>query len=50
MSDKKTKAKNPAFVIMRRELKSYFSGPIGYIVTGLFLIINGLTFFSSFFL
>ena len=50
MSDKKTKAKNPAFVIMRRELKSYFSGPIGYIVTGLFLVINGLLFFAAFFL
>ena len=50
MSDTKVKAKVPAFVIMRRELKSYFSGPIGYIVTGLFLIINGLMFFSSFFL
>ena len=50
MSDKKSKAKNPVFVIMRRELKSYFSGPIGYIVTGLFLVINGLMFFSAFFL
>ena len=50
MSDKKVKAKNPAFVIMRRELKSYLSGPIGYIVTGLFLVLNGLLFFSSFFL
>ena len=50
MSDKKTKAKNPAFVIMRRELKSYFSGPMGYIVTGLFLIISGLLFFAAFFL
>ena len=50
MSDKKTKTKNPAFVIMRRELRSYFSGPIGYIVTGLFLVINGLLFFAAFFL
>ena len=50
MSDKKVKAKNPAFVILRREIKSYFSGPIGYIVTGLFLVLNGLMFFSSFFL
>ena len=47
MSDKKTKTKNPAFVIMRRELRSYFSGPIGYIVTGLFLVINGLLFFAA---
>ena len=50
MSDTKTKAKNPAFVIMRRELRSYYSGPIGYIVTGLFLVINGLLFFAAFFL
>ena len=50
MSDKKVKAKNPAFVILRRELRSYFSGPIGYIVTGLFLVINGLVFFAAFFL
>ena len=50
MSDKKVKAKNPAFVILRRELKSYFSGPIGYIVTILFLILSGIWFFSSFFL
>ena len=50
MSDKKFKAKNPAFVIMNRELKSYFSGPMGYIVTGLFLIISGLLFFAAFFL
>jgi ABC-2 type transport system permease protein len=46
----KTKAKNPAFVIMKRELRSYFAGPIGYIVTGLFLVINGLLFFAAFFL
>ena len=50
MSDKKTKVTKPAFVIMSRELKSYFSGPIGYIVTGLFLVINGLIFFAAFFL
>ena len=50
MSDKKLKAKKPAFVIMKRELRSYFSGPIGYIVTGLFLVISGLLFFAAFFL
>lgn len=50
MSDKKTEVTKPAFVIMSRELKSYFSGPIGYIVTGLFLVINGLIFFAAFFL
>ena len=50
MSDKKFKSKNPAFVIMKRELKSYFSGPIRYIITALFLVINGLLFFAAFFL
>lgn len=45
-----TKSKNPAIIIMKRELKSYFSGPIAYIVSGLFLIINGFLFFSTFFL
>lgn len=44
------KSKNPAIILMKRELKSYFSGPIAYIVTGLFLIINGILFFSTFFL
>lgn len=50
MSDKKIKTKNPAFVIMKRELRSYFAGPIGYFVTALFLVINGLLFFAAFFL
>jgi len=44
------KAKNPAITIMKRELKTYFTGPIAYIVTGLFLIITGILFFSAFFL
>ncbi|MCQ2591259.1 MAG: ABC transporter permease subunit [Treponema sp.] len=48
MSNKKQK--NPAIIIMKRELKSYFSGPIAYIVTALFLIISGFMFFSTFFL
>lgn len=47
---KNNKKKAPALIIMKRELKSYFSGPIGYIVTGLFLIITGILFFSTFFL
>lgn len=49
-SSKSFKVKNPAFIIMRRELKSYFSSPTAYIVTGLFLIISGLVFFSTFYL
>lgn len=35
---------------MRRELGSYFSSPVAYIVTGLFLLISGVMFFSTFFL
>lgn len=51
MVDNKSKSKKQlSFVIMRRELKSYFSGPIAYIVSGLFLIITGIVFFSTFFL
>lgn len=42
--------KNPAGIIFRRELKAYFTGPVAYIVTGLFLIISGIMFFSTFFL
>lgn len=48
MSNKKQK--NPALIIMKRELSSYFSGPIGYIVSVLFLGISGFIFFSTFFL
>lgn len=39
-----------ATVIMKRELGAYFSGPIAYIVTGLFLLLSGILFFSTFFL
>ena len=45
-----TKSKKPAFIIMNRELKSFFTGPIGYIVIGLYLLITGALFFSTFFL
>jgi len=44
------KTKNPAFIIMKRELKGYFTSPVAYIVTGLFLIITGILVFSVFFL
>ena len=37
-------------VIMKRELAAYYSSPIAYIVTGLFLIFSGFMFFSTFFL
>lgn len=45
-----SKVNKPAFIIMKRELKSYFTGPIAYIVTGLFLLITGILFFTLFFL
>ena len=50
MNNTAKKIKKPAIVIMKRELNSYFSSPIAYIVTGLFLIITGVLFFTTFFL
>ena len=44
------KTQNPSFVIAKRELKSYFSSPIAYIVTGLFVAASGILFFNTFFL
>lgn len=46
----KSKVKNPALVIMKREFKGYVTSPVAYIVTGLFLIIAGLLVFSAYFL
>ena len=46
----KSTRKNPALIIFKREFKSYFTSPVAYIVTGLFLIISGIMFFSTFFL
>ena len=39
-----------AIIIMKRELKSYVTAPVAYIVTALFLIIAGILFYSTFFL
>ena len=51
MSDKKSaKTKSPAIIIMKRELKAYFTSPVAYIVTALFLIVTGILFYSVFFL
>lgn len=50
MSSTSAKKQSPAIVIMKRELCGYFTSPIAYIVTGLFLIIAGILFFSAFFL
>lgn len=44
-----TKKSSVKSIIMKRELKAYFSSPVAYIVTSLFLIINGILFFSLFF-
>lgn len=41
----------PAWIlIMRRELGAFFSSPVAYIVSALFLVFSGLLFFSTFFL
>ena len=48
--EKSAKTKSPAIIIMKRELKSYFTSPVAYIVTALFLIITGILFYSTFFL
>ncbi|MBR4321308.1 ABC transporter permease [Treponema sp.] len=45
--DKKTK---PSIIIFKREIKAYFTSPIAYIVTGLFLLASGFLFFNTFFL
>lgn len=42
--------KLPAFVIMKREIRAYFTSPMAYIVTGLFLLASGFLFFNTFFL
>ncbi len=47
---KSAKKQNPTFVIMKRELSSYFTSPIAYIVGALFLIITGVFFFPTFFI
>lgn len=47
---KSSKKQNPTFVIMNRELSSYFTSPIAYIVGALFLIITGVFFFPTFFI
>ena len=43
MSDTLNKKHSPAAVIMKRELAAYFTSPVAYIVTALFLIIAGIT-------
>ncbi len=50
MNNTKTIIKNPAVIIMKRELLAYFTSPVAYIVIGLFLAFSGFLFFSIFFL
>ncbi|MCR4789486.1 MAG: ABC transporter permease [Treponemataceae bacterium] len=44
------KNQNTVAVIMKRELKSYFSSFVAYLVTFLFLLVSGFLFFMVFFL
>ncbi|MBO4547376.1 MAG: Gldg family protein [Treponema sp.] len=44
------KKHNATWTIMRRELAAYFTNPAAYIVTGLYLLLAGILFFSTFFL
>ncbi len=50
MANIKSIIKNPAIIIMKRELAAYFTSPVAYIVMGLFLAFSGFLFFSIFFL
>ncbi|MCF0242238.1 MAG: ABC transporter permease subunit [Treponema sp.] len=48
MGDKK-KTKNASLIIFKRELKSFYSSPIAYIVAGLFLLALGIVYFLVFY-
>ena len=52
MSDTKTvktsKTQCPALIVMKRELKAYFTSPVAYIVTVLFLLVSGIFFYFGF--
>lgn len=50
MSEKNVKTPNTSAIIMKRELSSYFSSPIAYIVICMNIIILSLTFFKGLFL
>ena len=41
---------NKSFIIMKKELMSYYTTPIAYIVISVFLVVTGWFFFSTFFL
>ena len=49
MSDAKfSKCQNPAIIIMKRELRAYFTSPVAYFVSALFLIVSGIFFYFGF--
>ncbi len=50
MSGKKSKSKAAWQVICGRETAAYFTSPVAYFVCGIFLLANGIFFFSAFFL
>ena len=47
-SVKTAKPQNPAIIIMKRELKAYFTSPVAYFVTVLFLLVSGIFFYFGF--
>ena len=42
------KKQRPAIIIMKRELKTYFTSPVAYFVSALFLIVTGIFFYFGF--
>ena len=40
---------NPALVISRREIRTYFNSPVAYIVVAVFTLITGYLFFTQLF-
>lgn len=49
MSDAKSaKCQNPAIIVMKRELKAYFTSPVAYFVMVLFLLVSGIFFYFGF--
>ena len=41
---------NPALVISKREIRTYFNSPVAYIVVTVFMCITGYLFFTQLFL
>lgn len=42
------KPQNPALIIMKRELRAYYTSPVAYFVSALFLIFSGVYFYFGF--